>query len=149
MFCNLVITLQFRIIVEKAYDAFYRLTDPSEQIQSFAFDVIRSKVPKMTLDEVFSCKSDIAREVQNKLEKVLCDYGYEILNALLTDVRPVDKVVQSMNEINASKRLKTVSFVTLAFSFLCMHNVNELVTRVLFVNLELGKIYYFYHDCIL
>lgn len=108
VFCNLVVTLQFRIIVEKAYDAYYRLTDPSQQIQSYIFDVIRSKIPKMTLDEVFQSKSDIAEEVKNRLQNVLDDYGYEVLHSLVTDIRPVDSVVRSMNEINVSKRLKVV-----------------------------------------
>lgn len=102
-------TLQFRVIIEKAYDAYYRLTDPTNQIRSYVFDVIRSKVPKMSLDEVFSSKKDIAIDVRKQLEDVLKDYGYEIIDSLLTDVRPVDSVVQSMNEINAAKRMKLVS----------------------------------------
>lgn len=94
------------MIAEKAYDAYYRLSDPSNQIKSFAFDFVRSKIPKMTLDEVFTSKDGLAKEVKSRLEKVLDDYGYEIIDCLLTDIRPSLSVVHSMNEINASKRLK-------------------------------------------
>lgn len=64
----------------------------------------------MTIDEVFESKGIIAKEVKKYLKKVLYDYGYEVLDSLLTDIRPADAVVQSMNEINASKRIKVVSF---------------------------------------
>ena len=37
---------------------------------------------------------------------VMKDYGYEIMESLVTDIRPDRKVMASMNEINASKRLK-------------------------------------------
>ena len=33
-------------------------------------------------------------------------YGYQILNALITDLDPDNRVKQAMNEINSSKRLK-------------------------------------------
>lgn len=109
VFCHIEVTLQFRIIVEKAYDAYYRLTNPSQQMESYVFDVIRSKIPKMNVDQVFESKNDVAKEVKIRLTGLLFDYGYEVLHSLITDIRPAASVVQSMNEINASKRLKIVS----------------------------------------
>eukprot|EP00979_Chaetoceros_neogracilis_P006444 scaffold1309_cov214-Chaetoceros_neogracile.AAC.6 len=91
---------------ESAYDAYYRLSDPKGQIQSYVFDVIRSTVPRMELDEAFSSKDQIASAVLSQLEHVMKDYGYEILNALVVDLSPDARVKASMNEINASKRLK-------------------------------------------
>ena len=109
VFCHIEVTLQFRIIVEKAYDAYYRLTNPSQQMESYVFDVIRSKIPKMNVDQVFESKNDVANEVKIRLTGLLFDYGYEVLHSLITDIRPAASVVQSMNKINASKRLKIVS----------------------------------------
>ncbi len=109
IFCHVVVTLQYRVIPQKAYDAYYRLTDPTHQIQSYIYDVVRSKVPKMTLDEVFGCKKEIAEDVRKRLIDILSGYGYEVIDSLLTDVRPEMSVVQSMNEINAAKRTKMVS----------------------------------------
>jgi len=106
VFVNVSVAVQFRVITEGAYDAFYRLTDPSGQIQSYVFDVVRSTVPKLELDEAFASKAEIADAVLSQLQTIMKDYGYEILNALVTDVSPDARVKASMNEINASKRLK-------------------------------------------
>ena len=97
---------RYRVLASAAYEAFYRLSDPRGQIQSYVFDVVRSTVPKLELDESFSSKEDIASDVQASLTEVMTSYGYEIRNALVTDIAPDSKVKASMNEINASKRLK-------------------------------------------
>jgi regulator of protease activity HflC (stomatin/prohibitin superfamily) len=106
VFVNIAVAVQFRVITESAYDAFYRLSDPRGQIQSYVFDVVRSTVPRMELDEAFASKSEIADATLRQLEAVMKDYGYEIMNTLVTDMSPDARVKASMNEINASKRLK-------------------------------------------
>jgi len=106
VFVKVEVAVQFRVITESAYDAYYRLSDPRGQIQSYVFDVIRSQVPRMELDEAFASKKELADATLNQLENVMKDYGYEILNTLVTDLSPDARVKASMNEINASKRLK-------------------------------------------
>lgn len=106
VFVDVGVAVQFRVIVESAYDAYYRLSDPRGQIQSYVFDVVRSTVPRMELDEAFASKNEIADATLHQLETVMKDYGYEILNTLVTDMSPDARVKASMNEINASKRLK-------------------------------------------
>mmetsp|Transcript_20818 Transcript_20818/g.30504 ORF Transcript_20818/g.30504 Transcript_20818/m.30504 type:complete len:282 (+) Transcript_20818:73-918(+) len=109
VFIRVEVAVQYRVITESAYDAFYRLSDPSGQIQAYVFDVIRSTVPRMELDEAFASKKEIADATLHQLETVMKDYGYEILNTLVTDLSPDARVKASMNEINASKRLKEAS----------------------------------------
>lgn len=106
VFVDVSVAVQYRVIAESAYDAFYRLTDPRGQIQSYVYDVVRSTVPRMELDEAFASKKDIAANVLSQLRDVMRDYGYEIMESLVTDLSPDAKVKASMNEINASKRLK-------------------------------------------
>jgi regulator of protease activity HflC (stomatin/prohibitin superfamily) len=106
VFCTLALAVPFRIITEKAYDAHYRLSDPRKQIESHVFDVVRSTVPKMSLDEVFQSKDTIANAVSRQLKVVMAEYGYEIFKTLVIDIRPEESVRQAMNEMNASKRLK-------------------------------------------
>ena len=98
--------VQYRVLEEGAYAAYYRLTDPRGQIQSYVFDVVRSTVPKLELDAAFASKDEIADAVLHQLKDVMKDYGYEILETLVTDMSPDAKVKASMNEINASRRLK-------------------------------------------
>jgi hypothetical protein len=106
VFVHVQVSVQYKVLVEKAYDAFYRLSDPGVQIRSYAFDVVRSTVPRMTVDEAFVSKSTIADSIMKQLYRVMNDYGYVILAALVTNLTPNDKVKVSMNEIEASKRLK-------------------------------------------
>jgi len=106
VFVQVGVAVQFQIITESAYDAWYRLSDPNSQIQAYVFDVIRSTVPRLELDQAFESKDDIARAVLTQLQKTMKDYGYSIVNTLVTDLSPDHKVKASMNEINAAKRLK-------------------------------------------
>lgn len=109
VFVQVGVAVQFRIIPESAYDAYYRLENPSGQIQSYVFDVVRSTLPRMELDDAFANKNEIASAIFDQLQDVMRDYGYEILASLLVDISPDNKVKISMNEINASKRLKAAA----------------------------------------
>jgi len=106
VFVQIAVAVQYRVLAENAYDAWYRLSDPTGQIQSYVFDVVRSTVPRMELDAAFTSKKDIAFAVLEQLRDLMREYGYEIMESLVTDIQPDKKVMKSMNEINASKRLK-------------------------------------------
>ncbi|KAM3261997.1 hypothetical protein ACQJBY_034344 [Aegilops geniculata] len=101
VFVNVVASVQYRALADKASDAFYRLSNTREQIQSYVFDVIRASVPKMNLDDVFEQKNEIARAVEDELEKAMSAYGYEIVQTLIVDIEPDEHVKRAMNEINA------------------------------------------------
>mmetsp|Transcript_46221 Transcript_46221/g.46695 ORF Transcript_46221/g.46695 Transcript_46221/m.46695 type:complete len:288 (-) Transcript_46221:374-1237(-) len=109
VFVQIGVAVQFRVIEESAYDAYYRLENSSSQIQSYVFDVVRSTLPRMELDDAFANKDQIAAAIFEQLQDVMRDYGYEILASLLVDISPDAKVKVSMNEINASKRLKAAA----------------------------------------
>jgi len=106
VFIRVGVAVQYKVVLESAYDAYYRLSDPRTQIQSYVFDVVRSTVPRMELDEAYASKEDIAKATLGQLKDVMKDYGYEIINTLVTDMDPDAKVKASMNEINANRRLK-------------------------------------------
>lgn len=106
VFVSVGVAVQYRVVSEKAYDAYYRLSDPREQIRSYVFDVVRSTVPRMELDQAFASKADIASAVQEQLTAVMNEFGYEVMDSLVTDLSPDSRVKASMNEINASKRLR-------------------------------------------
>jgi regulator of protease activity HflC (stomatin/prohibitin superfamily) len=91
------------------YDAFYRLNDASAQINSYVFDTVRAKVPQIILDDLFERKDDIARAVKEELNETMKAFGFEILNALVTDIEPDEKVKVAMNDINAAQRMRIAS----------------------------------------
>ena len=73
------------------------------------FDLIRSQVPKMKLDDVFSKQDDIAVAVKQSLGDAMEEYGYFIVKALVTDIEPDAEVKRAMNRINAADREKTAA----------------------------------------
>jgi regulator of protease activity HflC (stomatin/prohibitin superfamily) len=106
VFVRLKVSVQYKVIRDKVYDAFYKLDYPHEQITSYVFDVVRAEVPKMKLDDVFVKKDDIALAVKAELNDAMSDYGFDIIKTLVTDIDPDAQVKQAMNRINASEREK-------------------------------------------
>ena len=104
VFVTIPISVQNRVRPEKVYDAFYKLADPTAQIQSYVEQVILGHVPGMTLDEVFASQSGIAQAVKQELDADMAGFGYEIVNVLVTDIVPDAKVKSAMNDINAAQR---------------------------------------------
>jgi len=106
VFVDVIVTIQYQVIQERVYEAFYVLSNPRQQITAYVYDVVRSSLPTVTLDRAFEAKEDIAMAIKSQLSKVMQEYGYLILNALVTDMNPDQRVRNAMNEINASKRQK-------------------------------------------
>jgi len=109
VFVRLKVSVQFMILPDKVYDAFYKLDNPHAQITAYIFDVVRAEVPRLKLDDVFEKKDDIAIAVKRELDEAMLSYGYGIVKALVTDIDPAEEVKVSMNRINASEREKMVA----------------------------------------
>ena len=109
VFVKLKVSVQYKVIKEKVYDAFYKLDFPHEQITSYVFDVVRAEVPKMILDDVFLKKDDIAIAVKSELNVAMMEYGYDIIKTLVTEIDPDAQVKEAMNRINASEREKVAA----------------------------------------
>jgi regulator of protease activity HflC (stomatin/prohibitin superfamily) len=109
VFVKVVVAVQYYVLPDKVYDAFYKLADPATQITAFVFDVVRARVPQMKLDDVFERKDEVAIAVKSELTQVMDDFGYGIVKALVTDIDPDHKVKDAMNEINAAQRLRVAA----------------------------------------
>ena len=109
VFVKLFVAVQYRVIEGNEADSFYKLQDHVEQIKSYVLDVVRAKVPKMNLDEVFEKKDDVGSAVKTELDVSMKVYGFEIPNALVTDVNPADNVKAAMNEIQTQQRLQVAA----------------------------------------
>lgn len=109
VFVKMKVSVQFKVLQEKVYEAFYKLEYPHDQITSYVFDVVRAEVPKLILDDVFERKDDIAIAVKRELNEAMTTYGYDIINTLITDIDPDIQVKNAMNRINAADREKTAA----------------------------------------
>mmetsp|Transcript_21665 Transcript_21665/g.73655 ORF Transcript_21665/g.73655 Transcript_21665/m.73655 type:complete len:285 (+) Transcript_21665:85-939(+) len=110
VFITLVVSVQYQVGGKEAlYDAYYKLTDSQQQIRAYVFDVVRSSVPKILLDDVFTQKEEIALSVKQELSKSMQGFGYVIIQALVTDIAPDPKVKAEMNNINAAQRQRVAA----------------------------------------
>jgi regulator of protease activity HflC (stomatin/prohibitin superfamily) len=109
VFVQIPVSVQYQILDDKIADAFYKLSSPQKQIESFVFNSILGHVPKLTLDETFEQQSGISVAVKMELDATMSGFGYNILNALVTDIIPDDKVKAAMNDINAAQRAQVAA----------------------------------------
>jgi len=109
VFVHVIVAVQYHVLPDKVYEAFYKLSDPTTQITAFVFDSVRARVPRMKLDDVFEKKDEIADAVRDELSHVMEGFGYGIVKALVTDIDPDHKVKEAMNEINAAQRLRVAA----------------------------------------
>ena len=109
VFVNVLVAVQYRVLEDKVFEACYTLHDPEHQIKAFVFDLVRAQVPRLTLDDVFSKKDDIADAVKKELQKPMADFGYGIIKTLVTDINPDHNVKAAMNEINTAQRLRVAA----------------------------------------
>jgi len=115
VFVTLVVSVQYQVKRVLLYEdgpppaAFYKLTNSHQQISSYVFDVVRSTVPKMNLDDVFIEKRAIAHSIKQELTKSMGMFGYDILQALVNDIVPDARVKAAMNDINAAQRLRVAA----------------------------------------
>jgi len=109
VFVHVIVAVQYHVLENKVYEAFYKLTDADTQITAFVFDVVRARVPRMRLDDLFEKKDEIAEAVKDELAHVMDGFGYGIVKALVTDIDPDHKVKEAMNEINAAQRMRVAA----------------------------------------
>ncbi|CAD7926082.1 unnamed protein product [Amoebophrya sp. A120] len=109
VFVTVQVAVQVQIMQSRAEDAFYKLSAPEGQIESYVTNVIRSQVPLLELDSVFEKKDSIAEAVKKDLTEQMNAFGYSILNVLVVDVDPESSVKDAMNKINAAKRLRVAA----------------------------------------
>ena len=109
VFVQIPVSVQYQVLDDKIYDAFYKLSTPQKQIESFVFNSILGPVPKLSLDETFEQQSGISVAVKNELDSIMSGIGYNILTALVTDIVPDVKVKDAMNDINAAQRAQVAA----------------------------------------
>ena len=109
VFVQIPVSVQYQVLDDKIFDAFYKLSSPQKQIESFVFNSILGHVPKLSLDETFEQQSGISVAVKTELDTIMSGFGFNILTALVTDIIPDSKVKDAMNDINAAQRAQVAA----------------------------------------
>lgn len=109
VFVNVRLTLQYQILPQNVESAFYTLSSPVNQIEAYIFNSIRGKIPLYNLDDLFLERSTIAKQLKEEVDNQMEQYGYEIMNALITEIEPARSVRDAMNAIQMNQRLKSAA----------------------------------------
>lgn len=109
VFVTIPVSVQYQVLSDKVFEAYYKLSSPRKQIESYVFNSILGHVPTLTLDEAFEQQAAISAAVKKELDDVMSEFGYNILKALVTDIVPDAKVKAAMNDINAAQREQTAA----------------------------------------
>jgi regulator of protease activity HflC (stomatin/prohibitin superfamily) len=109
VFVTIPVSVQYQVLGDKVFEAWYKLSSPQKQIESYVFNSILGHVPTLTLDEAFEQQAQISAAVKKELDDVMSEFGYNILKALVTDIVPDAKVKSAMNDINAAQREQTAA----------------------------------------
>jgi len=109
VFVNIAVAVQYTVMTDKVYEAYYKLSEPHAQIEAHVSASIRARAPKIPLDSLFEIKEDLARGVAEELEKSMTSCGFAIMDVLITDIDPNQAVKNAMNEINSSERLRVAA----------------------------------------
>lgn len=104
VFVQIPVAVQYEVVQGSERQAFYTLSNHEQQIVAYVQDNVRSSVANMNLDDSFSSKDTIARNVAASLRDNMAEYGWNFVNTLVTDIRPDSRVRESMNSINAAQR---------------------------------------------
>jgi len=104
VFVQIPVAVQYEVVEGREREAYYMLSNHEQQIVAYVQDNVRSSVANMDLDDSFSSKDTIARNVAASLRDNMAEYGWNFVNTLVTDIRPDSRVRESMNSINAAQR---------------------------------------------
>jgi len=104
VFVKIPVAVQYQVLPNKVFEAYYKLAAPQRQIEAYVYNVILGHVPKMDLDTAYESQQEIALAVKKELDATMETFGFLIVKALVTDIVPAEKVKSAMNDINAARR---------------------------------------------
>jgi regulator of protease activity HflC (stomatin/prohibitin superfamily) len=105
-FAKLSLAVQYKVEPHNASKFFFSLDDPVQQMNAYIENVVRAKVPHMTLDELFESQDEICEKVSSTVAKKMEEHGITIANTLVTEIEPDAEVKVAMNKMNATERMK-------------------------------------------
>ncbi|KAJ4797252.1 SPFH/Band 7/PHB domain-containing membrane-associated protein family [Rhynchospora pubera] len=80
-----------------------KLSNPKEQIKSYAYDAICARIQKLILDDVFEKTNEIVKDVKEEFKETMSMYGYEIVQILIVNIELDEYFERAMNESIAEK----------------------------------------------
>lgn len=105
------IGIMYRAMPSKCHLAYYRLSNPMEQIRSFIVSTLRPLIRSKTVDELFEERDELSAKVKGNLGEILEGFGYELMDVLILDLALVGRVRDAMNAMVVNKFGRLVASV--------------------------------------
>jgi regulator of protease activity HflC (stomatin/prohibitin superfamily) len=106
VFCDLHLSIQWRIKPQDSMKALYAFADPEGQMQSYVDNIAKSQIRTMTMNELLQSTDEITQRVSKELEKKLSESGITLVDTLIRSVDPDDRVRDAMNSVFAAEKQK-------------------------------------------
>lgn len=100
------IRAQYRVDETRVREAYYKLSNPAKQIESYLVNQVRSLISDKTLDELYASKDSIEIDVKSVLAERMTEFGYVIENVLVDDPQPSEKMREAFEHVLVSERMK-------------------------------------------
>ncbi|HKB53785.1 MAG TPA: SPFH domain-containing protein [Ramlibacter sp.] len=100
---QLRVALQYRVAPAQSAHALYSLDVPEKQMYSFVNNVVRLKVPHMTLEDLYRTEQ-LNEHLESALAAQVGRHGIEIINAQVQDIQPSKEIVAAMDSVVAADR---------------------------------------------
>ena len=84
--------------------AFYRLSEVQKQIGAYLENEARAAGGKMSMGDIFQSTQEIREAIKKALDTKFEEYGFDIIDAQVTDPQPSSKVKESFDDVIASKQ---------------------------------------------
>jgi regulator of protease activity HflC (stomatin/prohibitin superfamily) len=106
VFVTLPVTVQYAVgqSDDDIRNAYYKLTQPQTQIESYLYNILLGHIPDMELDQLFVSQGAVSKRATDELSIEMQPFGYQIVKVLITDIEPDKGVVAAMNRINEETR---------------------------------------------
>lgn len=104
VFIDVLVACNYQVNHKAIYQAYYALENRRQTMRAYIKDGIRTSLCSMTLDAAYSNKDEVSKELTENLFEAFQGYGLNILNVLVREITPDQRVMNAMNQINASKR---------------------------------------------
>jgi regulator of protease activity HflC (stomatin/prohibitin superfamily) len=92
--------------VEDLYKAYYNVEDVERAIEELATTTLRSTIGELELDQTYSSRNDINRNLLQQLNEAAMDWGVRVMRVEVQEIKLPEEVLESLAKARAAETEK-------------------------------------------